>query len=172
MSKSSFIIVSVVMMAFFAAAPAHGQQTMFMGKITTANDAPVARVGICIYNSTTKAETFSDSLGLFATELIAPGDYKVRIARNGKKLKAGHIRITSENNEKTYYILNINNKKVTITATKEDLFITGRINRIGNKERIDFRKGTIHIFRSKNNDSAEELIPMYKSVEPINPGMR
>lgn len=172
MSIRPFISVIPALMAIFTAGNANGQQTMFMGKITTANDALVAGASICIYNSNTKAEAVSDSLGLFATDLIQQGDYKIKIACDGKKLKVQHIRIGADNNGRTYYILYINKKKVTITPTKEDLFISGRINKIGNKQRIDFRKGTIHFFRAKKTDSTEDLIPIYKSVEPINPGMK
>lgn len=173
MSLRTYFIFAVAFIGLMSACLTYGQQTMLMGKVVRSDDAAISGAAILIHSKCSNVVAISDSLGLFATDMIDAGDYKMKIVIGDKTIKADKLHLQINSNIKSYYIISVSKKKVTTKVTNNDPFIASRIHSLGKEHIIDHRKGRMRFFKLKNkNDSTDVYIPLYQSVAPINPGMK
>lgn len=173
MRLRTYFIFAVAFTGLLSAGISYGQKTMLMGKVVGYDDAAISGAVILLHNKGKKAVAISDTLGLFATAMIEAGDYKMKIMIGDKTMKADKIHLQINSKIKSYYIISVSKKKITTKVTNNDPFIASRVHSLGKEHIIDHRKGRMRFFKLKDkNDSTDVYIPLYQSVEPINPGMK
>lgn len=101
------------------------QNSILAGKIDDENKKPIAGATITVTKDGNQvAEMKSDGNGLYSSQLLDAGEYKVSIVANDKKRKTKTITLVPLERVKYYHNFTLNGKKVDESISDKDPFIT------------------------------------------------
>lgn len=113
------------------------QQAMLMGRVTDANNKPIREAGIFLKGDAGKGVAISDSLGLYATQPLPEGKYKVKVVVNSQVYSATDVAVSTATTKGKYYNFRLGgNKKVEMTVDTKNPFMEQRIGEVRKAKQI------------------------------------
>ena len=108
---------------------AHGQCTMFAGKIIGEDGQPLKGAIIQLRWKKDLIEARTDETGLYYTTLVPLGMYKVLIVADGQRYKMRGVKILPGEAKKSYNF-SIHGERLFLTVEGEDPFFKSEITRV------------------------------------------
>lgn len=107
---------------------AHAQTAMLMGRVTDATNKPVKEAGIFLKSDEGKGVAISDSLGLYSTQPMRDGKYKVKVVVDNQVYTSDDVMLSAAATKGKYYNFKIGpNKKATLTIDTHNPFMEQRM---------------------------------------------
>lgn len=122
--KTSVFTVALSAIAFSS----NAQQAMLMGRVTDANNKPVKEAGIFLKGDAGKGVAISDSLGLYSTQPLPDGKYKVKVVVDKQVYTSDDVTLSSAATKGKYYNFRLaENKKAIMTVDTHNPFMEQRM---------------------------------------------
>jgi hypothetical protein len=99
------------------------------GKVIDEEDAPVRGALIQLLRGDAGYETRTDDGGIFYTQWLAAGNYKVGVLADGKYYKMRRLRVLPSDDKK-FYIFSIRGGRLFVTIEGEDAFLKSQMARL------------------------------------------
>lgn len=107
---------------------ASAQQAMLMGRVTDANNKPVKQAGIFLKGDSGKGVAISDSLGLYSTQPMPDGKYKVKVVVDKQVYTSDDVTLSAGSTKGKYYHFRLaENKKAIMTVDTHNPFMEQRV---------------------------------------------
>lgn len=107
---------------------AHAQTAMLMGRVTDAANKPVKEAGIFLKSDEGKGVAISDSMGLYSTQPMPDGKYKVKVVVDKQVYTSDDVTLSAAATKGKYYNFKIGpNKKATLTVDTHNPFMEQRM---------------------------------------------
>lgn len=107
------------------------QNSILAGKIVNENNEPMAGAEIKLSRVHEEAlELKADEDGLYCSNLVEQGAYKLAVYKEGKYLNAGKIVLNEKSGSQLFYIVKVSDRKVTIDEINEDPSIKVKLAKI------------------------------------------
>jgi len=138
----------------------YGQKAMLMGRICDADNKPVKGAAVYLRGKNDKDVAMADTSGLYSSQPLKEGYYKVRIVTGNRTLKADDINITAASTKGQYYLFTISpKKKATTTVTTKNPYMTATLSAIEAQDiRSQFLGGTILHVRVDSTGKIKEIL--------------
>lgn len=135
--------------AFFAQA----QQAMLMGRVTDTGNKPVKEAGIFLKGDAGKGVAISDSMGLYATQPLPDGKYKVKVVVGKTVYTSEDVSISAATTRDKYYNFKLGtNRKASLVVDTHNPFMEQRIGAAGSNSDNTPNSATMHIDRDSNGN--------------------
>jgi len=123
-ARISALTVALTAFSFLA----HAQTAMLMGRVTDAANKPVKEAGIFLKSDEGKGVAISDSMGLYSTQPMPDGKYKVKVVVDKQVYTSDDVTLSAAATKGKYYNFKIGpNKKATLTVDTHNPFMEQRM---------------------------------------------
>ena len=126
---NNLVRTSVLIAAFTSTAGiSMAQQAMLMGRVTDAGNKPVKEAGIVLKGDAGKGVAISDSLGLYSTQPMPDGRYKVKVVVDKQVYTSDDVTLSAAATKGRYYNFKLGpNKKATLSIDTHNPFMEQRM---------------------------------------------
>jgi hypothetical protein len=145
----------------FAGQISFAQNSIFMGKIVDENNKPVPGAKVQVSKAGyIIAEVSADNDGLYYTQLLPSGYYKVDIIADDKLVKAKRVFLKEQDKIRWYYNMKLAGDKAEVIVTADNPFMEHRLSLVEERELFyDSERRTL----SFRIDSSGEVIDRTES---------
>src|SRR5205814_2371094 len=115
------------------------QNSILAGKITDENNTPIDGALIQVTHGKIVSDARSDQDGLYYTQLLPEGAYRVEVRVGDKWYKGRKVYLEEAGYSRKYYDLRIAEGRIAISINDGDPFLTTHIRKIETEQiRVDF----------------------------------
>lgn len=130
---------------------ASAQQAMLMGRVTDANNKPIKEAGIFLKGDSGKGVAISDSLGLYSTQPMPDGKYKIKVVVDKQVYTSDDVSLSESTTKGKYYNFKLGaNKKATLTIDTRSPFLEQRMGSVSKNGQNAPDGNIIHVKMDSN----------------------
>lgn len=138
---------SLLFVLLFASKLSVAQNSILAGKITDENNAPIPGALIQVTQGKIVSDARSDGDGLYYTQLLPDGNYRVDVSIDGKWYKGRKVYLEAPVHGRRYYDLHLTSGRLVISVDDGDPFLATHIRKVeAEQPGVDFGPGRVGVF--------------------------
>jgi hypothetical protein len=118
---------AVLSVALLSYSVSQAQNTIIAGKITDKKGNTIPHATVQLASKTDVVEIKADNLGLYQTQPLPSGKYKVTVRSGDRNWKKGKLILADNNGKKAFYEMHAKGKRVKVEQTDRDFFTEARM---------------------------------------------